>query len=476
MSAVEDVASGEPVSTSTGFGGLVQVIPTPIVPEVPSAKAGPVIKSTETVPKETKETVSSEPTNPAAQPIEAEASKPPPGEAEANKPPSGEPETSKSTATASTSGNPEATPKAKAKSVSMRKPKAKEPPKETPEQKEEREKAERTAEELVRQEAEEKKKQFAKDAKSKKAAAENTEKAREAAAQQRKAKEQTAEVEQTAAQKRRVKPAVPVNDPEDDPPPGGNDQPWEIYHYRPHIQVQATLEYEGEARNGVRQYDLESVRGTRVPFRYGQATTVPELVKVLQHGNRRVRDIRAEQIERVAAARPIIPNGPHPCVVRGGLLMRVSTPYHKNGPLLLGTFPGMTPRKCTVANIHLVPTLGLTMEVDKPMKKPDLLTHLAIHTATAAIGSETKGNNARADNKADWFTPEVLRAARVFLKELSTAQYTNTGATAVQRPGFLYYPSELSGIVDEANKGRWVHLVSLGLQVSHIQENTTLSC
>ena len=103
------------------------------------------------------------------------------------------------------------------------------------------------------------------------------------------------------------------------------------------------------------------------------------------------------------------------------------------------------------------------------MKKPDLLTHLAIHTAANAIGYETKGSNARADNKADWFTPEVLRAARVFLKELSTAQYTNTGATQVTKPGFLYYPSELSSIVDEANKGRWVHLVSLGLQVSQIQ-------
>ena len=150
VSAVEGVASGEPAlteatpqetpmepvsaavtTTSTGFGGLLQVIPIPIVPEVPSAKTGPVIKSTETAPKETKEAVSSEPTNPAAQPIEAEASKPPSGEAEASKPPSGEAdaskppsgeadtskppsveaETSKSTATASTSGNPETTPK-----------------------------------------------------------------------------------------------------------------------------------------------------------------------------------------------------------------------------------------------------------------------------------------------------------------------------------------------------------------------------
>ena len=80
------------------------------------------------------------------------------------------------------------------------------------------------------------------------------------------------------------------------------------------------------------------------------------------------------------------------------------------------------------------------MEVDKPLKKPDLLTHLAIHTAAAAIGYETKGNNLRAENKSDWFTPEVLRAARVFLKELSTAQYTNTGATEVDETRVFVLP------------------------------------
>ena len=196
---------------------------------------------------------------------------------------------------------------------------------------------------------------------------------------------------------------------------------------------------------------------------------MPESVKFLQNGTRRVREIRAEQIERLAAAKPIVPSGPHPCVVKGGLLMRISTPYHKNGNLMLGTFPGMAPRKHKVVKPHQVPNLALTMEMDKAMKKPDLLTHLAIHTAANAIGYETRAGNARAENKADWFTPEVLRAARVFLKELSTAQYTNTGATQVTKPGFLYYPSELSNIMDEANKGRWVHLVSLGLQVSHIQ-------
>ena len=107
--------------------------------------------------------------------------------------------------------------------------------------------------------------------------------------------------------------------------------------------------------------------------------------------------------------------------------MRVSTPYHKNGPVVYWeTFPGMATMKYVVKDIHLVPTLGLTMEVDKPMKKPDLLTHLATHTATAAIGYVTKGSNVRADNTADWFTPEVLRAARVFLKEVCLLHSTPT--------------------------------------------------
>ena len=262
------------------------------------------------------------------------------------------------------------------------------------------------------------------------------------------------------------------NEPRDEPPPRDDDQPWQIYQYRPHAEPTPTLAYE-EEESGVKHYDLDSaynldLLGTRTLYNSGQATPVSEPVKFLQNGTRRVREIRAEQIERLAAAQPIVPSGPHQCVVKGGLLMRVSTPYHKNGKLMLGTFPGMAPRKYKVKP-QLVPYLSLTAELDKAAKKPDLLTHLAIHTAANAIGYETRAGNARADNKADWFTPEVLRAARVFLKELSTAQYTNTGGTKVAKPGFLYYPSELTEVVDEANKGRWVHLVSLGLQVSHIQ-------
>ena len=110
------------------------------------------------------------------------------------------------------------------------------------------------------------------------------------------------------------------NDPGDRPPPDGDDQPWQIYQYRPHIEVTATLVYEEEER-GVRHYDLESaynldVRGTRALFTHGQALTVPESVKFLQNGNRRVREIRAEQIERLAAVKPTVASAPHPCVVK----------------------------------------------------------------------------------------------------------------------------------------------------------------
>ena len=227
--------SGVPSVALRGFGGLVPVIPKPTIPEETQGTTKPVTTTTEVASKEGKEAASSGPVIPTAQPTgEAEASKPPTGEAEASKPSSGEAESSKPSVDEAKTDSPETAPKAKAKSVSTRK--QKETPKETPEQKEQREKAEKAAEELVQQEDEEKKRQAAKDAKSKKAAAENKEKAREAAAQQRKTKEQAAEGEQTIAQKRRIKAATPENDPGDRPPPDGDDQPWQIYQYRPHIE------------------------------------------------------------------------------------------------------------------------------------------------------------------------------------------------------------------------------------------------
>ena len=223
----EHESTGESPAEPRGFGGLVQIIPKSSTPKEKEVASAPVI-----------ETGASQST----------------GEAEAGKPPSGEPEPSKPPVEEKKPDNPEAAPKAKAKSVSTRK--QKEAPKETPEQKEQREKAEKVAEELVQQEEAEKRKQEAKDAKSKKAAAENTEKAREAAAEQRKAKEQAAESEQTVAQKRRIKAAIPDNVPRDDPPPRDDDQPWQIYQYRPHAEPTPTLAYE-EEESGVKHYDLE---------------------------------------------------------------------------------------------------------------------------------------------------------------------------------------------------------------------------
>ena len=252
----EHESQGATSARPQGFGGLVPVIPKPSTSEEKETASNPVTMTTEKAPKEVKETTTSEPVNPAIQPtVEAGTSQPPAGEAEASKPPSGEAESSKPSVEEKKSDNPETAPKAKAKSVSTRK--QKETPKETPEQKEQREKAEKAAEELVQQEEAEKRKQEAKDAKSKKAAADNKEKAREAAAQQRKAKEQAAETEQTVAQKRRIKAVIPDNVPGDQPPPRDDDQPWQIYQYRPHIEATKTLVYE-EEDSGVKHYDLES--------------------------------------------------------------------------------------------------------------------------------------------------------------------------------------------------------------------------
>ena len=70
-------AIGAASATSQGFGGLVQVIPTPKVSEVVERSTESAVNPTETASKEIKEAVSSEPSIPAAQPTEAESSKPP---------------------------------------------------------------------------------------------------------------------------------------------------------------------------------------------------------------------------------------------------------------------------------------------------------------------------------------------------------------------------------------------------------------
>ena len=71
-------------------------------------------------------------------------------------------------------------------------------------------------------------------------------------------------------------------------------------------------------------------------------------------------------------------------------------------------------------------------------------------------------------DRPDWFTPEVLRAARVFIKEVSSGQYTNEDHTRAEKPAFVYHPSVLTNFPEEAGKGRFVHLISVGLQLAQV--------
>ena len=247
-------------------------IPLPTVTDVSSKTSEPVVIPTETVSKETKGAKRSEPSTPTAKPLsgEAESSKPPSGEAESSKPPS---QVRQRVANLQVMRHQKSLrllrrPRRKVcllESLKLQRRLRKK------RLQNKRRNVRRPKRWLMNSFARKKLRRKGKlTSKSKKAAAENTEKAREAAAQQRKAKEQPAEGEQTTAQKRRVKAAAPENDPGDRPPPHDDDQPWEIYHYRPHVEVTATLEYDSETR-GVKQYDLESaynldVGGTRKPL------------------------------------------------------------------------------------------------------------------------------------------------------------------------------------------------------------------
>ena len=146
------------------------------------------------------------------------------------------------------------------------------------------------------------------------------------------------------------------------------------------------------------------------------------------------------------------------------VLMRVSTPYNTEGELQLRTLPGERPVRY---NLPKAPTIQhLKLEADFRDNKPNPLTHCSMHFATRALGYKLK--DGKVDERPSWFTPEVLRAARVFIKEVSSGQYTNEGHTKVEKPGFVYHPSVITNFPEESNKGRFVHLISVSLQLAQV--------
>ena len=179
----------------------------------------------------------------------------------------------------------------------------------------------------------------------------------------------------------------------------------------------------------------------------------------------RIRDVRSVQIERaftntVSLSLSLFPPG-HMCNTKDGtsVLMRVSTPYNIDGELQLRTLPGERPTRYTLSKALSIQHLKL--EADFRDNKPAALTHCALHFATRALGYKLK--EGKVDDRPTWFTPEVLRAARVFIKEVSSGQYTNEAHTQVEKPAFVYHPSVITNFPEEPNKGRFVHLISVAV-------------
>ena len=141
------------------------------------------------------------------------------------------------------------------------------------------------------------------------------------------------------------------------------------------------------------------------------------------------------------------------------VLIRVSTAYSTEGELLLKTLPGENPSRYHLDNSSIIQHLKL--ESDFKENKPQQLAHCALHFATRALGYKLKER--KVEERPDWSTPEVL--TRVFIKEVSSA---NEGHTKVDKPAFVYHPSVITNHPEEARKGRFVRLVSVGLQLAQV--------
>ena len=375
---------------------------------------------------------------------------------------------------------PASVPKSLLQTLNRRRKPISKPPQETDEEKAEREERERIAKEaadknaaeLVDQEKQEKKRLGDREAKSRQAAAANAERAREAADKVKKKTEADKAADKTSrAAARRVKK---VPDKEDGDPPDDDPTPWTVYTYKQPQKVKGEYTYEGaiitNKMNAIEPRDTVNIKATV----WGRGTHVKPIDQVtfLQKriayagAKHRVRDIRSVQIERAFSnAVSLFPAG-HMCNTKDGtsVLMRVSTPYNTDGELQLKTLPGVRPVRYALDKALAVQHLKL--ETDFRDNKPAPLMHCALHFATRALGYKLK--DGKVDDRPTWFTPEVLRAARVFIKEVSSGQYTNEDHTKVEKPAFVYRSSVITNFPEEPNKGRFVHLVSVGLQLAQV--------
>ena len=354
------------------------------------------------------------------------------------------------------------------------------PRQETEEEKAERERLEKIADdaakqsaaELIAQEQKEKQQLSDKEARSKQAAAANTEKAREAADKAKKKKEADKadeKVPRSVARRMKKVPEKEDGDPPDDP------TPWTVFTYRQPRKVMAGYTYDGVTiTNKMNVIDPQYTVNTKATH-LGKGRIVTPIKEVLFLQGRqayagakhRIRDVRSVQIERTFTNTvTLFPSG-HMCNSKDGksVVMRVTTPYSTEGELLLRTLPGEAPTRYTLKNALQVHHLKLEADFkDNRLISP--LAHCVLHFATRALGYKLK--DGKVGDRPAWFTPEVLRAARVFIKEVSSGQYTNDDHTKTEKPAFVYHPSVLTNYPEEPGKGRFVHLISVGLQLAQV--------
>ena len=470
----------------------------PLAATTPEKKQAPgdsqESQTTETQPQET----TNEGATPPATTSEAAPSQPTGGEA-SNSQPTGGGSASATGSTATTAETAESSaqgPKAKSaalppsvskpiQTLGRRRKPISQPPQETAEEKEKREEQERVANEaaakhaaeLIDQEQCEKAKLSEGEAKSKQAAASNTERAREASEKAQKAKEDAKPADPPSKAALRRMKKVPDEDDED--PPDKDQTPWQIYTYKPPPKAKGVYSYEGHSiTNKMTAIDPQMVVNKKATvFAKGTNVKPTDAVIFLQKrpayagAKHRIRDIRSVQIERAFANKvSLFPPG-HTCNTKDGLsvLIRVSAPYSADGDLLMNTLPGTKPMRYTLTKSLIIP--HMKMEADFKDNRPHQLTHCALHFAARALGYKIKEQ--KVDDRSEWFTPEVLRAARVFIKEVSSGQYTSEDHTEVEKPAFVYHPSIITNHPEEAGKGRFVNLVSVGLQSAQVKWMST---
>ena len=213
---------------------------------------------------------------------------------------------------------------------------------------------------------------------------------------------------------------------DDNPPPDDDPTPWTVFAYKPPQNAAKWGSNMIRPQSGlwiIQKPKFISVNKTREITRDVELK-ISDAVATLHKESKRLRDILSTQIEQAFTKTFALSKKPHPCYVDERTMKIRNFVSMQSGSLHLKELPGQESCRYTLEGMWQVPYI-LAPNVSFADVKPNNSTHVAINRCAVAMGYETGEQSLKVEQRPTWLTPEVLRAARVFMKQVPSGQLVN---------------------------------------------------